>query len=37
VDPREKLFAVLMVQMPFAQAGYYRRLLRELVYGALGR
>jgi hypothetical protein len=28
---------VLMVQMPFAQAGYYRRSLRELLYGALGR
>jgi len=35
VDPQEKLFAVMMVQMPFAQSGYYRRTLRELVYGAL--
>jgi CubicO group peptidase (beta-lactamase class C family) len=35
VDPQEKLFAVMMVQMPFEQAGYYRRALRELVYGAL--
>lgn len=35
VDPHEKLFAVMMVQMPFAQSGYYRRALRELVYGAL--
>jgi CubicO group peptidase (beta-lactamase class C family) len=35
VDPQEKLFAVMMVQMPFQQAGYYRRALRELVYGAL--
>jgi CubicO group peptidase (beta-lactamase class C family) len=35
VDPQEKLFAVMMVQMPFAQSGYYRRILRELVYGAL--
>ncbi len=35
VDPQEKLFAVIMVQMPFQQAGYYRRALRELVYGAL--
>ncbi len=32
---REKLFAVMMVQMPFAESGYYRRALRELVYGAL--
>jgi CubicO group peptidase (beta-lactamase class C family) len=35
VDPQEKLFAVMMVQMPFEQSGYYRRALRELVYGAL--
>jgi CubicO group peptidase (beta-lactamase class C family) len=35
VDPKEKLFAVLMVQMPFVQAGYLRRALRETVYGAL--
>lgn len=35
IDPQEKLFAVLMVQMPFAESGYYRRALRELVYGAL--
>jgi CubicO group peptidase (beta-lactamase class C family) len=35
VDPQEKLFAVLMMQMPFEQSGYYRRTLRELVYGAL--
>jgi CubicO group peptidase (beta-lactamase class C family) len=35
VDPQEKLFAVMMVQMPFAQSGYYRRTLRQLVYGAL--
>jgi len=35
IDPQEKLFTVMMVQMPFAQAGYYRRALRELVYGAL--
>jgi CubicO group peptidase (beta-lactamase class C family) len=34
VDPQEKLFAVLMLQMPFEQSGYYRRSLRELVYGA---
>jgi CubicO group peptidase (beta-lactamase class C family) len=35
VDPQEKLFAVLMVQMPFEQSGYYRHTLRELVYSAL--
>jgi len=35
IDPQEKMFAVLMVQMPFAQSGYYRRAFRELVYGAL--
>jgi CubicO group peptidase (beta-lactamase class C family) len=35
VDPQEKLSAVLMMQMPFEQSGYYRRTLRELVYGAL--
>jgi CubicO group peptidase (beta-lactamase class C family) len=35
VDPQEKMFAVLMLQMPFEQSGYYRRTLRELVYGAL--
>ena len=35
IDPQEKLFAVMMVQMPFAQSGYYRRTLREFVYSAL--
>jgi CubicO group peptidase (beta-lactamase class C family) len=35
IDPQEKLFAVMMVQMPFAESGYYRRAMRELVYGAL--
>jgi len=35
IDPKEKMYAVMMVQMPFPQAGYYRRALRELVYGAL--
>lgn len=34
VDPQEKMFAVLMVQMPFEQSGYYRRSLREFVYAA---
>jgi len=37
VDPQEKLFAVMMVQMPFPQSGPYRRAMRELVYGALVR
>jgi CubicO group peptidase (beta-lactamase class C family) len=35
VDPQEKMFAVMMVQMPLSQSGYYRRAMRELVYGAL--
>jgi len=35
VDPHEKLFGVLMVQMPFEQSGPYRRALREQVYAAL--
>jgi CubicO group peptidase (beta-lactamase class C family) len=34
IDPQEKMFAVLMVQMPFEQSGYYRRSLREFVYAA---
>jgi CubicO group peptidase (beta-lactamase class C family) len=35
VDPKENLFAVLMVQKPFVEAGVYRRALREMVYAAL--
>ena len=35
VDPKEKLFAVMMVQMDFDQSGRYRRTLREMVYAAL--
>lgn len=35
VDPQEKLFAIEMIQMPFVEAGTYRRALREMVYGAL--
>jgi CubicO group peptidase (beta-lactamase class C family) len=35
VDPQEKLFTVMMVQMPFAESAYYRRSIRELVYGAV--
>jgi CubicO group peptidase (beta-lactamase class C family) len=37
VDPQEKLYAVLMLQKPFVEAGYLRRALREMVYGALVR
>jgi CubicO group peptidase (beta-lactamase class C family) len=37
VDPQEKLFVVMMAQMPFPQSGRYRRAMRELVYGALLR
>ncbi len=35
VDPQEKLYAILMLQKPFVEAGTYRRALREIVYGAL--
>jgi CubicO group peptidase (beta-lactamase class C family) len=35
VDPKEKLFAVMMLQMEFLPSGPYRRVMRELVYGAL--
>lgn len=35
IDPQEKLYAVMMLQMPFVEAGPYRRALREIVYGAL--
>jgi CubicO group peptidase (beta-lactamase class C family) len=35
VDPKEKMFAIMMVQMPFEPSAYYRRVLREQVYGAL--
>ena len=35
IDPQEKMFAVMMTQMPFPQSGPYRRAMRELVYGAL--
>jgi CubicO group peptidase (beta-lactamase class C family) len=35
VDPQEKMYAVMMLQMPFTEAGAYRRGLREIVYGAL--
>jgi CubicO group peptidase (beta-lactamase class C family) len=35
IDPQEKLYAVMMLQMPFIPAGYLRRAMREIVYGAL--
>ena len=35
IDPKEKLFAVMMMQIPFVESGYYRRAMREVVYGAL--
>lgn len=35
VDPQEKMYAVMMLQLPFVEAGTYRRGLREIVYGAL--
>ena len=35
IDPQEKLYAVMMLQMPFVEAGPDRRALREIVYGAL--
>lgn len=35
VDPQEKMYTVMMLQMPIVQAGSYRRAIRELVYGAL--
>jgi CubicO group peptidase (beta-lactamase class C family) len=35
IDPQEKLYAVMMLQRPFLEAGSDRRALREIVYGAL--
>ncbi len=35
IDPQEKMCAVMMLQMPFVEAGVYRRAMREIVYGAL--
>ncbi len=35
IDPQEKMYAVMMLQMPFIEAGHYRRAMRETVYGAL--
>ena len=35
VDPREQLYAVVMAQTSFAEAGRLNVLMRSLVYGAL--
>jgi len=35
IDPQTKLFAILMMQIPFEQSGPYRRALRELTYSAM--
>jgi CubicO group peptidase (beta-lactamase class C family) len=35
IDPQEKMYAILMLQKPFVEAGVDRRALREIVYGAL--
>jgi CubicO group peptidase (beta-lactamase class C family) len=35
VDPQEKMYVVMMLQMPFTEAGPYRRGLRQIVYGSM--
>ena len=35
VDPKEKLIAILMIQLPLTQTRHYRSLIRNLVYQAL--
>ncbi len=35
VDPKEKLVAVLMLQVPIAQGAHYQSLFHNLVYQAL--
>ena len=35
VDPQEKMYAIMLTQMAFVPSGYYRRAMREMVYGAL--
>lgn len=37
IDPKEKLIAILMVQVPLVQARHYRSLARNLVYQAVIR
>src|SRR5262249_19913219 len=35
IDPSEKLIGILMVQVPLAETGLYRRAMRYLTYQAL--
>jgi CubicO group peptidase (beta-lactamase class C family) len=35
VDPRERLIAIWMTQLPWSQTGHYRSLMRNMVYQAL--
>jgi CubicO group peptidase (beta-lactamase class C family) len=35
VDPKERLIAIMMVQLPLEQGRHYRSLVRNLVYQAL--
>jgi CubicO group peptidase (beta-lactamase class C family) len=35
VDPKEKLIAMQMIQVPLSEGGAYRRVFRNLVYAAL--
>jgi len=35
IDPKEKLFGIMMIQVPLANGGTYRRAMRELTYQAL--
>jgi len=35
VDPKERLIAILMIQLPLTQTRHYRSLIRNLVYQAL--
>jgi CubicO group peptidase (beta-lactamase class C family) len=35
VDPKERLVAILMIQLPLTQTRHYRSLIRNLVYQAL--
>jgi CubicO group peptidase (beta-lactamase class C family) len=37
VDPKERLVAILMIQVPLARTRYYRGLIRNLAYQALLR
>jgi CubicO group peptidase (beta-lactamase class C family) len=35
IDPREQVVAVWMSQIPWAESGHYRSLMRNMVYQAL--